>query len=271
MRTRRLFIIPLALLLSAAALPALAGTATVHVGLGGTKFVDEVSGTNVTTIHAGDSVTWVWEGDMAHSVTSGTCPDNSGGGGGGYGGYVGSGGAMSETYGGGSCTPSTDWTSVGPQATGSFSHTFPTAGTFKYYCQIHGSAMTGKVVVQPATASGPCVASGEQLCLNGGRFAVTAEWTRTDGSSGHGTGIGLTGDSGYFWFFDPTNIEVTVKVLDGCSVNGNHWVFAAGLTNVQVELKVIDTQTGVEYDKENPQGTAFVPIQDTGAFPSSCS
>ena len=81
----------------------------------------------------------------------------------------------------------------------------------------------------------------------------------------------LTGDSGYFWFFDAANIEVVTKVLNGCGLPpGAYWVFAAGLTNVHVELKVIDTQTGTVYLKENPQGTAFAPIQDTAAFPASC-
>jgi hypothetical protein len=32
----------------------------------------------------------------------------------------------------------------------------------------------------------------------------------------------------------------------------------------------VDTQTGIVYAKENPQGTPFAPIQDTSAFPSSC-
>ena len=61
-----------------------------------------------------------------------------------------------------------------------------------------------------------------------------------------------------------------MKVLSGCTINNAYWVFAAGLTNVQVDLTVTDTTTGVVYTKQNPQGTAFVPIQDTSAFPASC-
>ena len=34
------------------------------------------------------------------------------------------------------------------QETGSWSRTFPDAGTFNYQCTIHGAAMSGKVVVQ---------------------------------------------------------------------------------------------------------------------------
>ena len=238
--------------------PLAAATRTVYVGRGGNKFVDDASGTAVTTIQIGDTVTWVWEdAAMMHSVTSGTCTS---GGGGYYGG------------GGDTCDDSRLWTSTGLQAAGfRFSHTFTTEGTFKYYCARHESAMTGKVVVQPASAPAPCDdRSAERLCLNGGRFEVSAEWTKPDTTSGHGTGVKLTDDAGYFWFFSADNIEVTIKVLDACSFTTDHWVFAAGLTNVGVEIKVRDTQSGVEYRKENPVGTAFAPIQDPKAFPSSC-
>ena len=70
----------------------------VHVGQGGMKFVDETSGTNVSTINAGDTVTWVWEGDMNHGVTAGVCPAGRRGRRGGY--------VVMPGYGGGDCTPS---------------------------------------------------------------------------------------------------------------------------------------------------------------------
>ena len=40
-----------------------------------------------------------------------------------------------------------------------FEHTFETAGTFAYYCTVHGASMSGQVVVQDAGASEPPVAS----------------------------------------------------------------------------------------------------------------
>jgi PKD repeat protein len=152
-------------------------------------------------------------------------------------------------------------------------HTFQSAGTFTVTLQAtnaSGSNTATMPVVVSAGGAVPCVVDSETLCLNGGRFAVTTEWTKPDGTSGHGTGVPLTSDSGYFWFFDPTNIEVVTKVLNGCAINNAYWVFAAGLTNVQVDLRVVDTSTGIVYTNENPQGTAFAPIQNTGAFPSSC-
>ena len=58
-----------------------------------------------------------------------------------------------------------------------------------------------------------------------------------------------------------------VKVLDACSFAGSTWVFAAGLTNVEVVLTVTDTVTGATRRYRNPKGTAFAPVQDTSAFP----
>lgn len=103
------------------------------------------------------------------------------------------------------------------------------------------------------------------LCLAGDRFEVRADWS-TGTAQGQGTGERLTADTGYFWFFRDSNVEVVVKVLDGCAVNGHHWVFAAGLTDVGVSLSIRDTQSE-DRRYENPRGTPFQPIQDTAAFP----
>jgi len=106
------------------------------------------------------------------------------------------------------------------------------------------------------------------MCLNANRFQVTAVWQKPDGSSGSGTAVPLTADSGYFWFFDPTNIELVTKVLGACAIDNNYWVFSAGLTNVQVTLLILDTSNGVSEQYVNAQGTAYQPIQDTAAFPT---
>jgi plastocyanin len=37
----------------------------------------------------------------------------------------------------------------GLMSSGSFSHTFSSTGSFPYFCTIHGSLMTGTVVVNP--------------------------------------------------------------------------------------------------------------------------
>ena len=56
---------------------------------------------------------------------------------------------------------------------------------------------------------------------------------------------------------------------DGCGLGGHYWFFAGGLTNVKVVITVTDTQTGATRTYNNPQGQAFLPLQDTAAF-STC-
>jgi hypothetical protein len=113
-----------------------------------------------------------------------------------------------------------------------------------------------------------CIPDATTLCFMAGRFKVTGTFDAGNGNAGQAHGIPM-GDSGLLWFFSSTNIEVALKVLDGCSLGGHFWFFAGGLTNVEVTLLVTDTQTGATRTYHNPQGTAFEPIQDTSAF--SCS
>ena len=57
-----------------------------------------------------------------------------------------------------------------------------------------------------------------------------------------------------------------MKVLDACSFNDRFWVFASGLTNVEVRITVTDTETGRIRQYFNPEGKAFAPVQDVSAF-----
>lgn len=117
-----------------------------------------------------------------------------------------------------------------------------------------------------AQQQGNCTPTATSICLNGRRFRVQATYRSNDGKSGSATAVSLTDDSGYFWFFNRENVELIAKVLNGCGVNGRQWVFAGGLTNVEVEMTVTDTLTGATKRYTNPQNRPFDPIQDTGAF-----
>jgi hypothetical protein len=110
-----------------------------------------------------------------------------------------------------------------------------------------------------------CSPTSTSLCLNNGRFRVTTNW-QTSTSSGAGQAVALTSDTGYFWFFSSNNVEMVVKVLNGCGLNSRYWVFEGGLTNVYVTTTVTDTLTGTTRIYTNPINTAFQPIQDTAAF-----
>ncbi|HYG62079.1 MAG TPA: hypothetical protein VEL74_05830, partial [Thermoanaerobaculia bacterium] len=69
------------------------------------------------------------------------------------------------------------------------------------------------------------------LPLQGGRFLAGVRWADHAGRTGVGQPVALTGDSGYFWFFDENNAELVVKVLDGRAVNGHYWVFYGALSD----------------------------------------
>lgn len=112
--------------------------------------------------------------------------------------------------------------------------------------------------------SATCLAGEHELCL-GGRFRVTANW-ETEAGAGPAYALPATADTGYFWFFEPANVELTIKVLDGCALNQRYWVFATGLTNVGVEITVADTVSGESYVHRNPRGSVFQPDLATSAL-----
>jgi len=90
-----------------------------------------------------------------------------------------------------------------------------------------------------------CAAGSEVLCLQGGRFQARVTWKNPyTGETGTGKTLPLTGDTGAFWFFDPNNLELMLKVLDGRLVNGYFWVFYGSLSNVEYTLTLTDTVTG---------------------------
>ncbi len=118
---------------------------------------------------------------------------------------------------------------------------------------------------EKTVAAGPCEATTERLCLNDQRFAVEVAWKDFQGNQGKGKAVNLTADTGYFWFFDAANVEVVIKVLDGTSLNGKHWVFYGALSSVEYTITVTDTQTGVQKIYKNPSGT-LASVADTEAF-----
>lgn len=119
------------------------------------------------------------------------------------------------------------------------------------------------------TGKAACTPSSTAFCLNQGRFRVSVNWRKANGETGVGTRVASSSsDSGLFWFFGPTNYEVMVKVLDGCGVNGRHWVFFLATTNVGFTLTVTDTQTQQVKTYVNPPGTVSPVITDTSAFPT---
>jgi PKD repeat protein len=114
--------------------------------------------------------------------------------------------------------------------------------------------------------AGACSGNTTTLCLNQTRFTVRVSWAvPTQGTSGAGTAIALTADTGYFWFFSASNVELVVKVLDGRAVNNHFWVFFGALSDVQYTITVTDTQTGAVKVYSNTQGN-LASVADVAAF-----
>ena len=113
-----------------------------------------------------------------------------------------------------------------------------------------------------------CEEDGTALCLTGGRFRVSATFHDHLGRDGVGQAVALTPESGTFWFFTSANVELIVKVVDACGHPDfrDFWVYASGLTDVEVELTVVDTWTGEIWERATDLGEPFPPILDSQAF-----
>ncbi len=111
-----------------------------------------------------------------------------------------------------------------------------------------------------------CPPGPTNLCFQGHRFKAEATWTTPGGTGVARSVVGASDASGNFFFFDPVNWEMLVKVLDGCAVNGHYWVFAAAATDLGWQLTVEDTASGESWAMSNPLGQRSPAITDTEAF-----
>ena len=153
---------------------------------------------------------------------------------------------------------------IAPDAASSAPAELTVVGALLYFSADDGA--TGRELwALPLDAPEPCIPGDRRLCLEGGRFQVEVTWRDFEARTGSGHGVALTSDTGYFWFFDPANVELTIKVLDGTGLNSHHWVFYGALSNVEYTVTVTDTRTGAVKRYFNPSGT-FASVGDTSAF-----
>ena len=121
-----------------------------------------------------------------------------------------------------------------------------------------------------------CVADATTLCIDqdpgDGRFRVQVSYGTVEGGGLSGPGHAITLSSlgvtagGLFCFFSASNPEMLIKIIDGCSLGGHFWVFAAATTNVGFTVTVTDTFTGQLAVYRNQDLAAAPPVQDTGSL-----
>jgi hypothetical protein len=125
--------------------------------------------------------------------------------------------------------------------------------------------------VPPATtmsleSPSACTPSATTHCLNNSRFKVEVTWrVPSQGTTGVGTAVPVSSDTGAFWFFSSNNLELLLKVVDGRAVNSHFWVFYGALSNVEYTITVTDTVTGTVKTYLNPSGN-LASVADTAAF-----
>jgi hypothetical protein len=97
-----------------------------------------------------------------------------------------------------------------------------------------------------------CKADAQTLCMDQGRFAVTANWiNQYNNTSGSAGAILGTDEAGYFYFSAPSNVELMVKVLQ----LGNVFkVFYGELTDLDFTLSVSDTHHHTAHSYHNTPG-----------------
>lgn len=140
------------------------------------------------------------------------------------------------------------------------------AGTYDVRVFFGGAA--ARAVLSVWNAAG-CVPDAATLCLAAGRFRVTGTWRTHDGTSGviRARVPPEAGDrSALLWFFAAGNPELTLKLIDACSLNGRWWLFLASGSNVEYQVRVEDTRTGETRLYMHPEGSLPPLVSDVDAF-----
>jgi hypothetical protein len=102
----------------------------------------------------------------------------------------------------------------------------------------------------------------------GGRFRISVTGENFSAVPFVGKAVPLAStDSAIFWFFQPANFELLIKMVDGCSLNDRYWVFYAATTNVAFTIRVEDTFADETVTYTNILGsTSNIARTDSDAF-----
>jgi hypothetical protein len=108
--------------------------------------------------------------------------------------------------------------------------------------------------LMPATraAGGGCRPNRNTLCLLNNRFAVSVDWSNPgNGTSGAAVAQGLSKLGGTFYFTDPGNVELMVKLIQ---FPDRVAVFYGALSDLPYTIHVTDTATGATKTYQSTDG-----------------
>lgn len=114
----------------------------------------------------------------------------------------------------------------------------PYATTFDLGTLPPGVYQVALQIAGQQTISTFAVSAAQGLTLQGGQFQV-----RVLHGADAAPAVQLSDESGYFWFFESGNMEITVKLLDGRPVNGHYWLFAASMTDQPFTIQLLDLRS----------------------------
>ena len=125
--------------------------------------------------------------------------------------------------------------------------------------------------------TGNCVRTSSVACLLGGRFEVSVTMWDFDGNAfpgiiqTYGGQSSETNQSVSYYSFNEGNVELFVKMVDGCNFTGNpaqgaFWLFVAGATTAEAQILVRDSEKGEVIRVYNPRDQIFATVANTSAF-----
>jgi hypothetical protein len=107
-----------------------------------------------------------------------------------------------------------------------------------------------------------CIGGKNQLCLLNKRFAASVRWrNQYNGASGEGGASPMSDLTGAFYFTDPGNLELMVKMLD---FGDRIAVFYGTLSDLEYTLTIQDTVTGKIKTYTNPAGRFCGGLDNSG-------
>src|SRR6202158_1898668 len=158
----------------------------------------------------------------------------------------------------------------GQQVTFSFALTAPAnPGTYHTQWQMlkEGVDRFGGIAAQDVVVTAAPPPAQRDLALLSGQFSVEVSWhDPLSGHAGFARQVAGSDQTGFFWFFDHSNLELMVKALDGRGLNSHYWFFYGALSSVEYWITVRDLKSGAVRTYYNAPGN-ICGGADTAAFP----